>query len=59
MDIVNSMIAWESGTLSDEQTVDFFAHLIATGLVWQLQGAYGRTAAALVRDGYIVVSDAS
>lgn len=35
----------------DQDMVDAFQHLINSGLVWQLQGSYGRTAAALIREG--------
>ena len=51
-DDVGNMMAWEAGELDDDQTVELFQHLIDSGLVWQLQGAYGRSAAALIKQGY-------
>ena len=51
MDVVNKMIAWESGELDHDETVEFFQHLIDTGMVFSLQGCYQRTAAALIRSG--------
>ena len=46
------MMAWEAGELDFEETVELFQHLIDTGMAWRLQGCYGRTAAALLQDGY-------
>jgi len=45
---IGDMMDYESGTLSDLQTLELFAHLIKTGLVWNLQGSYGRSANALI-----------
>ena len=50
-DTVGFIIAFEAGELDNEQAVEGFQHLIDTGLVWQLQGAYGRTAAVLIHSG--------
>jgi hypothetical protein len=50
---VNDVIAWENGELDEEQTVEFFAGLIRSGLVWQLQGVYGRTARDLIEAGLV------
>jgi hypothetical protein len=50
---VGSIIEYENGELSDSETIDFFAGLIRTGVAWQLQGHYGRTAANLIRSGFI------
>ena len=50
---LNDMIAWEEGELDAEGTLNLFAHLIASGLAWQLQGCYGRQAASLIEDGFI------
>ena len=48
-----SIIAYESGELTDQEFVYFFSELVKSGLVWNLQGHYGRTAAALIDEGYI------
>ena len=52
-DFIDLIIAYEQGDLSDYQTVNLFADLVRTGLAFQLQGHYGRTAAALIEAGYI------
>lgn len=49
---VDDIIAYEQGEMDDEQIVDFFQGMINSGVVWQLQGHYGRTAAALIEQGY-------
>jgi hypothetical protein len=41
----------ESGEMEDEKAIEFFQHLIDTGIAWSLQGHYGRTAAALIESG--------
>jgi len=51
MDQVSQVMAYEAGELSDEETVALFQSLIDTGLAWQLQGSYGRAAAALIEAG--------
>ena len=50
---INEMIAFESGELSDEKTLKLFSKLIKSGLVWKLQGHYGRTADNLIKTGYL------
>jgi hypothetical protein len=52
MDQVDKIIAYEQGELSDEDTVSLFQALIDSGLVWKLQGHYGRTAENLISGGY-------
>jgi hypothetical protein len=52
-DPVSFVMAYEGGELDDDETVDGFQHLLDSGLVWQLQGHYGRTAAALLQAGMI------
>jgi len=51
--LVNMIIEYESGELSDKKTLDLFAELIKTGQAWTLQGHYSRTATALIEDGFI------
>jgi hypothetical protein len=52
--MVDQIIRYESGEMSEEETVDFFQELIDTGLAWKLQGSYGRMAQALIAAGYCV-----
>lgn len=53
MDTLEFIMAYESGTLeSEEQYYEGFQELINTGLAWTLQGCYGRTAKALIEEGF-------
>lgn len=54
MNQVDKMIAYEAGELHFDDTIDFFQELIDSGLVWQLQGSYGRMANSLIENGYCV-----
>ena len=38
---------------SEEQVLAAWQHLVDTGLAWQLQGWFGRTAQQLIDSGYI------
>lgn len=38
---------------SEEQTLEAWQHLVNTGLAWQLQGYFGRTAIDLIRNEVI------
>jgi len=51
-DQVSFIIAFESGDLEDQEIIDGFQELINSGIVWQLQGFYGRTARALIDAGH-------
>ena len=48
---VGKIIDYENGNLSEEETTAMFQAMIDDGTVWQLQGSYGRTAAALIAAG--------
>lgn len=52
-DHVEFVIAYESGSLSEDEIVEGFGELVRSGLAWQLQGHYGRTAQALIEAGLI------
>jgi hypothetical protein len=52
VDITSMIIDYECGLLDQDDTIMLFQKLIDTGVAWQLQGSYGRTAAALIEAGY-------
>jgi hypothetical protein len=46
-DLVSLIMAWEDGAMSHDEELEFFQSIVKTGLVYQLQGMYGRRAHAL------------
>ena len=44
-------MAFEDGELGEDEVIAGFQELINSGLVWQLEGFYGRTAVALIESG--------
>lgn len=54
LSLVDRLIEFETGALGDKEIVDLFQKLIDTGMVWNLQGTYGRTALALIKSGHCV-----
>lgn len=57
MDVLDRMILWEQGELAEDETIQLFQELTDSGVVWQLQGNYGRTAMALISTGLISTKD--
>jgi len=53
IDLIDYIIDYESGTLSDQDTLKMFSDMIKTGKAWSLQGHYGRTASSLIEDGWL------
>jgi hypothetical protein len=51
--LTESMTAYERGELDPNETCQLFQELLDCGLVWNLQGHYGRTAYALLEAGLI------
>jgi hypothetical protein len=51
--MVNDIIAYENGEMDEEEVIILFQELVDTGMVWVLQGHYGRTAQALLDAGEI------
>ena len=52
-EITEKIIAYEDGTLNNEETVELFQELVDSGLVWTLQGSYGRMAEYLIKEGLV------
>jgi hypothetical protein len=48
---LDMIVRWEEGELDETDTVELFQSLIDSGLVWRLQGSYGRFAQALIDNG--------
>ena len=52
-ELTNKIISYENGEMDNEEFLEFFQELVNSGLCWQLQGHYGRTAHALISEGEI------
>jgi hypothetical protein len=51
-DVVSFIMDLESGQITDEdEIITGFQNLIDFGIVWELQGSYGRTARTLIDAG--------
>jgi len=51
-DFVDWVIKYETAQLNGrEEIVEGFQHIINTGVVWRLQGSYGRTAYEMIESG--------
>tara|TARA_E500000305_G_C3951686_1_gene202484 strand:- start:21 stop:239 length:219 start_codon:yes stop_codon:yes gene_type:complete len=58
MTTLEKIIAYENGELEDaEETIEFFQEIIDSGLVWQLQGHYGRVAKSLIDAGLCTLNE--
>ncbi len=53
MQLVDQLIAYEEGQLTEDEEMALFEHLVETGTCWQLQGHYQRVAATLIEAGLI------
>ena len=49
--LMDKFLDYESGSMGAEEVVDFFQALIDSGVVWKLQGSYGRMAKRLIEAG--------
>ena len=55
MNTVDGISRYESGQMEEEEQVEFLQHLVDTGIVWSLQGHYGRTASWMINEGLVQV----
>ena len=51
--IQSLILGFEADQLGEDEVIELFQRLVDTGLAWQLQGYYGRTAAALIDTGLV------
>lgn len=51
LSVTDKIIAYEDGQLNERQIIRLFQKMINNGMVWQLQGCYGRTAMGLINAG--------
>lgn len=51
--LLNDMMSYEDGNVDTSEVINLFSQLVASGLAWQLQGAYGRQAQSLINQGYL------
>ena len=58
-DLTSAIIDYETGEIDEAGFIELFQYLVDTGLAWQLQGHYGRTAVALIEDGKITKGEKS
>ena len=49
---VTKLVQYENNELNTKEMIELFQELINTGLAWQLQGHYGRTAKRLIEEGH-------
>ncbi|KKM72826.1 hypothetical protein LCGC14_1416520 [marine sediment metagenome] len=52
-ELMNRVLQYEMKELDDAAVIDLFQDLVDTGMAWNLQGIYGRTACELISLGYI------
>lgn len=53
MDTVDKIMRYESGEMCRDECIQFFQEIVDSGMVWTLQGSYGRTAKALIDAGLV------
>ena len=53
MDLVNKVVDWENGDMSEDDETQFFQELVDSGMAWTLQGMYGRRAMQLIEQGKV------
>jgi len=55
-DIIDYIMDYEMGVMSDLDTLKMFSELIKNGMAWNLQGHYGRTAKHLIDNEYLLAN---
>ena len=53
MNLADKIIDYEHGNINHIQVVSLFQELVNTGMAWELQSSYRRTAMDLLKSGLI------
>ena len=53
MNVLQGIMDYENGDMSNVEVLDFFQHLVNTGIINHLQGSYQRMASQLLEAGMI------
>ena len=56
INLVDKIMNYESGSMSNIDTINFFQYLIDTGICWTLQGHYGRQANYFIEQGICIIN---
>lgn len=51
--MIEQIMRYEGGEMTQSEVIHFFQELVDSGMAWQLQGSYGRTARDLIEAGLI------
>ena len=54
MDLVDKIMRYEDGLMTEDEIAMLFQELVDNGLAWSLQGHYGRMAMALIEAGEVI-----
>ena len=52
-ELYTNIMKYEQGELDEQQVINLFQELVDSGLAWNLQGHYGRTAYAMIEEGLV------
>lgn len=50
---VDEIMRYENSEMTQQEEIAMFQKLVRSGMAWQLQGSYGRTARAMIDAGLI------
>lgn len=51
--MIDKILKFEAGEMTEDQVVAFFQELVNTGMAWRMQGYYGRLARELINQGLV------
>lgn len=54
---VEDVIAFDEGTMTEEQEIEYMQGLIDSGMAWKLQGSVGREAMRMIEAGLCVLGE--